>query len=132
MVAGNTLPFNIDERLQREPSHRRIPITHHTAAFTLSLRQTGSVHTNLGAAGAILCTLPQNADKGVHFDFCVMAAQELQITPGAAGAIYINGAKQTDNKHITANDEAESVRLICDGNGDWIAFAPVGTWGVEA
>jgi len=59
-----------------------------------------------------------------------MAAQQLQIDPGAAGAIYINGAKQADDAYIWADDEAESVKLVADGNGDWIAISPVGTWTV--
>jgi len=77
-------------------------------------------------------TLPQDAAAGCFFHFAVMTAQELRVDPGAAGAIYINGAKQTDNKYITANDEGESVKLIADGNGDWIALYTMGTWGVEA
>ena len=52
--------------------------------------------------------------------------------PGAAGAVYINGAKQTDDKYISADDEAESVELVADGNGDWIARHVTGTWTVEA
>jgi hypothetical protein len=107
-------------------------IEHHTASDTLTKEESGSVHTNLGAAGAITLTLPQDATAGCYFDFVVMTAQALRIDPGAAGAIYINGAKQTDDKYIWADDEAESVMLVADGNGDWIALYAVGTWGVEA
>lgn len=111
-------------------------ICHHTAAHTISPYETGHVvHTNLGAGAAILFTLPQIAwliiRPGLVCRFSVMAAFELRITPGAAGAIYINGAKQVDNKYISADDEAESVDLVADGNGDWIARNAVGTWGVE-
>ena len=116
----------------RYPSPRRVAMTHLTADRQLSIKQSGSVHTNLGAAGAVTVTLPQNARKGDFFDFVVMAAQELRVAPGAAGAVYINGAKQTDDKYITADDEAESVRLTADGNGDWAASNVVGTWTVEA
>lgn len=107
-------------------------IYHHTAAYSLSRYETGHiVHSNLGAGGAITITLPQIVSAGFVCRFSVMAAQELRINPGLAGAIYINGAKQSDNKYITANDEAESVNLIADGNGDWIARNVVGTWGVQ-
>lgn len=102
-----------------------------TAADTLTTAESGKVCSNLGAGGAVLLTLPQDATVGCRFHFTVMAAQELRITPGAAGAIYINGAKQTDNKYISADDEAESVMLICDGNGDWVALFAVGTWTVQ-
>lgn len=107
-------------------------IEHHTSSDTLTNAESGTVHTNLGAGGAVKLTLPQSTYAGVYFDFVVMTTQQLQIEPGAAGAIYINGAKQTDDKYIWADDEAESVRLVADGNGDWIAIGAVGTWGVEA
>lgn len=107
-------------------------IIHCTAARTLDRGESGSTITNLGASGAIAITLPQDAVAGDKFHFCVMAAQELRIDPGAAGAIYINGAKQTDDKYISADDEAEHVTLTADGNGDWIAGPYNGTWSVEA
>lgn len=110
----------------------KLVLEHHTADDTLTRAESGSVHTNLGEDGAMTLTLPQDATVGCVFDFVVMTAQELRVDPGAAGAIYINGAKQTDDKYITANDEAESVRLVADGNGDWVAISTVGTWGVEA
>lgn len=114
---------------QKEPGGG---ITHHTASATLTRSQRNSVHTNLGAAGAITLTLPQDAVAGDRFYFNVMAAQELRVDPGAAGAIYINGAKQADNKYVAADDEAEHLTLTADGNGDWIAGPVDGTWTVES
>lgn len=114
------------------PSPQPNVIEHHTASDTLTAGESGSTHTNLGAAGAITFTLPQDAGAGCVFKFCVMAAQELRVDPGAAGAIYINGAKQTDDKYISADDEAEHVTLTCDGNGDWIAGPYNGTFTVES
>jgi len=109
-----------------------VVLEHHTADDTLTAEESGSTHTNLGASGAVKLTLPQVAGKGVRFRFSVMAAQELRITPGAAGAIYINGAKQADNKYIAADDEGECVELTSDGNGDWISGPINGTWTVES
>ena len=106
-------------------------IEHHTASDTLTKEESGSVHTNLGASGAITLTLPQDALAGTVFRFNAMAAQELRVDPGAAGAIYISGAKQTDDKYISVDDEAESVTLTADGNGDWIAGPTNGTITVE-
>ena len=104
----------------------------HTAGDTLTKEESGSVHTNLGAVAAVTLTLPQDAAAGCRFKFGVMAAQQLRIDPGAAGAIYISGAKQADDKYIWADDEGESVELVADGNGDWVALFAVGVWGVEA
>jgi len=109
-----------------------ITIEHHTADDTLARAESGSAHTNLGEDGEMTLTLPQDAIAGDCFYFVVMTAQQLRIDPGAAGAVYINGAKQTDDKYIWADDEGESVMLIADGNGDWIALFATGTWGVEA
>jgi len=107
-------------------------ICHHTAAYTISPYEIGHVvHTNLGAGGVVTLTLPQTVRAGFVVHFTVMEAQELRITPGAAGAIYVNGAKQTDNKYIWADDEGESITLVADGNGDWASLYGVGTWGVE-
>ena len=103
-------------------------ITHYTAAATLTRGESGQVCTNLGATGSILLTLPQDADAGDYFEFVVMAAQQLQVTPGAAGAIYEGGAKGTDNKYEWADDEGESMKLVADGNGDWVSMYVTGTW----
>lgn len=102
-----------------------------TADHTLVRVDVGQIIDNLGASGTVVVTLPQNAQKGDCFTFVVKAAQELRVTPGAAGAVFINGAKQTDNKYISADDEAESVMLVADGNGDWDAIHTVGTWTVQ-
>jgi len=110
---------------------REVRITHHTASATLLATKSGSVHTNLGAGEAIKLTLPQDARVGCWFQFVVMAAHELQVDPGAAGALYIGGAKQTDNLYVGADDEGESLTFVADGNGDWIALYAVGTWTVE-
>lgn len=106
-------------------------IEHHTAADTLTKEESGSIHTNLGATAVVTLTLPQDAVAGTHFQFVVMAAYELRVDPGAAGALYVNGAKQTDDYYVGADDEAESIEFVCDGNGDWIAIATVGTWTVQ-
>lgn len=123
--------YPVKKMLQFHATNRRLHVEDHTADDTLTVAETGSVHTNLGATGAVVLTLPQNARRGDFFDFTVLAAQELRIEPGEAGAIYINGAKQTDDKYISADDEAESVRLTSLGNGDWAASNVVGTWSVE-
>lgn len=109
-----------------------VPVEHHTTSDLLTRAESGSLHTNLGATSTVTLTLPQDAVRGDYFDFALMAAQPLRIDPGAAGAIYINGAKQADDKYVWADDEAESLRLVADGNGDWVALFAVGTWSVEA
>ncbi len=126
-AAGSTSIFEVLPIID-EPVNM---LTHNTtSAVTLARGQRNSTQTNLGAGAAVTFTLPQDAVAGDTFRFCVMAAQELRVDPGAAGAIYINGAKQSDDAYITADDEAEHVTLTADGNGDWVAGPYNGTWTV--
>ncbi len=107
-------------------------ICHHTADYAISAYEPpGTVHTNLGAGGVVTLTLPQVVRAGFPIEVVVMAAQQLHIDPGAAGAWYINGAKQTDDKYIWADAIGESTKGKADGNGDWVSLYSVGTWGVE-
>jgi len=114
-------------------------VEHHTAADTLLQSESGSLHTNLGASGTVPLSLPPGPNssevipKGICFEFITMTTAEiLRIDPGPAGAIYINGAKQTDDKYIQAIGFNDSVKLVSDGNGDWLALFTQGSWSVEA
>lgn len=102
------------------------PLEHHSSNFTLTAAKSGTVHTNLGAGGAITATLPLNPPAGTAFQFVCMADQELRLAPGTAGGIYIKGAKQADNKYVSVTDIGDFVHLIADGNGDWVAAASIG------
>ena len=59
-------------------------IESHIINDTLTLSESGSIHTNLGAGMAIVLTLPDEAPEGTVFTFAVQAAQELRIDPGSA------------------------------------------------
>jgi len=102
-----------------------LPITHHAAGWTLTAGMSGSVHTNLGAGGATVATLPQSPPKGTNYQFVCMADQEIRLEPGAAGGIYVKGAKQADDKYVSMTDIGDFVHLIADGNGDWVAVASI-------
>jgi len=129
-TAGWTDSSGVTTNVVNTPGTMARNIEHHTTSDTLTKYESGSIHTNLGAGGAITLTLPQDARAGCTFKFGVMANQELRVDPGAAGGIYINGGKQGDDSYISANGIPESVELIADGNGDWIALSAVGTWTV--
>ena len=102
------------------------PLEHHTASFTLTAAQSGTVHTNLGATSAITASLPASPPAGTAFKFACMADQALRLAPGTAGGIYIKGDKQADNKYVSVTDIGDFVHLIADGNGDWVAAASIG------
>ncbi len=113
----------------------RQAVEHHTSDDTLTLAESGSLHTNLGEDGAMTLTLPASATAGVRFDFAVMVAQELRVKVHAASkSIYAIGAVNTDDGgadlYIGANAVGENMTLVADGNDAWVATGMYGTWTV--
>jgi hypothetical protein len=101
----------------------------HTADDTLAAAESGSVHTNFGATGAVTLTLPATAPEGTEFTLAVQAACELRVDPGAA-AIRDNSG-QTAGKYKAAADIGASLTLVADANGDWVPAGRCGTWTEE-
>ena len=101
----------------------------HTANDTLTAVESGSIHTNLGATGAVTLTLPASAPQGTVFSFAVQAAQELRIDPGTATIRDDSG--QTVDKYKSADAIGECLRLVADSAGDWVTIAKNGTWTEE-
>lgn len=108
----------------------KLTIEAHTSSDTLRESESGSVHSNLGATGAITFTLPSSAVKGTHYRFAVQAAQELRIDPGTATIRDDSG--QTADKYKTANAIGECIHIVADANGDWQTISKYGTWVEEA
>lgn len=102
----------------------------HTSDDTLTAAESGSVHTNLGATGVVTLTLPASAGAGTEFVFSVQAAQELRVDPGTATIRDDSG--QVAGKYKSANAIGECIRVVADGNGDWVTTAKNGTWTEEA
>jgi hypothetical protein len=102
----------------------------HTSDDTLTEHETGSIHSNLGASGAITLTLPTVTVSGIKFTFAVQVAQELRVDPGAAAIRDDSG--QTDDKYKTANAIGECLQIVSDADGDWYTIAKSGTWTEEA
>jgi hypothetical protein len=102
----------------------------HTADDTLTVEESGSVHTNLGATATVTLTLPSSAPEGTVFTFAVQAAQELRVDPGSVTIRDDSG--QTVGKYKAADAIGESLILIADSNSDWATIAKHGTWTEEA
>jgi len=102
----------------------------HTGDDTLTAAESGSVHSNLGAAGTVTLTLPASAAAGTVFSFAVQAGQELRIDPGAATIRDDSG--QTAGKYKSASAVGACLSLVADANGDWATVAKNGTWTEEA
>ena len=101
----------------------------HTANDTLTEAESGSVHTNLAATGAVTLTLPASAEAGTEFTFAVQAAYELRIDPGAATLRDDSG--QTADKYKSADAIGECLKVVADANGDWAVISKHGTWTEE-
>jgi hypothetical protein len=101
----------------------------HDSNDTLTVAESGSIHTNLGATGMVTLTLPASALVGTQFTFAVQAAQQLRVDPGAAAIRDDSG--QTPDKYKSANAIGASIELIADENGDWVTVAKNGTWTEE-
>ncbi len=102
----------------------------HTSDDTLAEAESGSVHSNLGATGAVTLTLPASASAGTVFTFAVQAAQELRIDPDTAAIRDDSG--QTADKYKSADAIGECLTLVADSTGDWVTIAKNGTWTEEA
>jgi hypothetical protein len=102
----------------------------HTTDDTLTVAESGSVHTNLGASATVTLTLPASAPPGTVFSFAVQAAQQLRIDPGTATIRDDSG--QTADKHKSANTIGASLTVIAESTGNWATIAKNGTWTEEA
>jgi len=107
----------------------RKTIEAHVSDDTLTVAESGSVHTNLGATGAVKLTLPASAAAGIVFTFAVQASQELRVDPSAAAIRDDSG--QTAGKYKSANVIGRCITLVADSNGDWVTIAKNGTWTEE-
>ena len=105
-------------------------IEEHISDDTLTIAESGSVHSNRAATSTVTLTLPASAPAGTVFSFSVQAAQELRIDPGTATIRDNSG--QTAGKYKSANAIGAALSLIADANGDWATIAKSGTWTEEA
>jgi len=114
----------------------RVKVENHTADDTLTVDETGSMHTNYGDIGAHTLTLPDAAPVGTQFTFVVGAAQQLNIKVGAASEYIIVGgtANQDDggaDGYIWADDEGETLvltKIVDNGSVVWLGGPHTGTW----
>ena len=102
----------------------------HTSDDTLTVVESGSVHSNLGATGAVTLTLPASAPGGTVFTFAVQAPQELRVDPGTATIRDDSG--QTVDKYKVADAIGECLTVVADSSGDWMTIGKNGTWTEEA
>ena len=107
-------------------------VTAHTAGASLSAAQSGSIHTNAGATGAVVLALPA-ATVGLEYFFGVRAAQALRIDPNGTETISLpsTGVPGAAGKYLEADAVGETVHLMCVAAGSWAVMGYTGTWTAE-
>jgi len=102
----------------------------HTLSDQLTEEESGSIHTNSGATGSIVLTLPSSASAGTRFTFAVQSNQMMFIDPGTAAIRDTCGS--TAGKMKWADGSGECMTVVADSNGDWMTVSKYGGWGQEA
>lgn len=107
-------------------------VTPNTTTLALALVHSGMFITNTGDADGSIAQLPNDPVAGTYFDFAVVVAFALDITPGAGESIRDAGSSGTTK--ITSNTVGSTLRLVAvtSGNGAvWMVVAKIGTWTVS-
>lgn len=101
----------------------------HTADDTLTTDEVGTIHTNTGASGEVILTLPA-ATVGLRFAFALGAAQNLVIEPNGTNTISLpsSGVPGAAGVNLVANAIGETVELVCCVAGNWNVMGFTGTW----
>ena len=108
----------------------RKTIENHTSDDTLTVAESGSIHTNVGATGTVTLTLPQQVPEGLMFTFAVQQSQELRVDPGTA--MIRDDSGQTADKYKAADTIGDCITLVSDSNGNWDTTGKNGVWTEEA
>ena len=94
------------------------------AALTLYPEMSGLVMFNTATATHVLPTAG-TAPAGCHFTACVGHASAHGFEVGTGSAMYIEGAKQTDDKNVTMNAIGDTLKVVADPNHDWVGIGSV-------
>ncbi len=131
-TSGGDITSLVDYRDQHSiamPDKNNVIIEAHTANDQLTHGESGSVHTNLGATGAVTISMPTFVMAGTKYTVAVEAAYELRIDPVAKSIIDTSGT--TASKYKTCSTVGASMTVVSDENGDWVVIGKSGTWTEE-
>ncbi|MBW8016235.1 MAG: hypothetical protein FVQ82_08615 [Planctomycetes bacterium] len=112
------------------PNVDRPIIEVHTADDQLEIKESGSIHTNLGATGAVTIFMPSFNLAGTKYTVSVQAAQQLNIDPVAGVIVDESGVSSSKYKYCST--VGAFMTVVDDGSGNWIVIGKSGIWTEEA
>ncbi len=98
--------------------------------ITVTTGDVGRLYTNEGASGSLNHALPAAAAE-LHYWFCVVAAQTLQVTALGDDTISIGASTSGAAGNITNATPYSCIHLIALNATRWVAVATTGTWTVS-
>lgn len=114
----------------------RFTVTPHTSDTAVASSESFSVHTNDGAAGAVVLTLPVlgSGTAGVVYIFYLLAAQNLDITARSGDRIQLGTTGlSADAGFIRSATVGAAAALIALNSSRWGAFElGAGPWTIDS
>ena len=108
------------------PNADRPVVEVHTANDQLEAKESGSIHTNLGATGSVTIFMPSYILAGTRYTISVQAAQQLNVDPVAGVIVDESGVRSSKYKYCSS--VGAFMTVVSDGNGNWIVTSKSGTW----
>jgi hypothetical protein len=91
-------------------------VTAHDDSATLDVDDFGLNHTNTGATGTVVLTLPAAADAaGMSLGIYLTAAEIVQLAPASGEKIYLAGSGTADELVNIAGVIGNFADVYCDG-----------------
>jgi len=94
-----------------------------TTAQTLYKEMDGLILITTASGNTTGHVLPSDAPYGCTFGVIAAGNFDIGFDPGSAGAIYVEGSKQTDDREVTVDAIGDGFFVVSAGNGDWHAYA---------
>lgn len=89
-----------------------------TGADTLTIQESGSIHTNAGDSDTLVLTLPEASTAlGVEYTFIVMAAFAMRVDPATDDAILPTCAA---NAYIGSSSVGDTITIVCIDGTNWM------------
>jgi hypothetical protein len=111
------------------PNVDRPIIEVHTENDQLEVKESGSIHTNLGATGPVTIFMPTFNLAGTRYTISVQTAQQLNIDP--VTGVIIDDSGVTSSKYKYCSTVGAFMTVVSDGNGNWMVTGKSGTWQEE-